>query len=133
MGYRVSIASMWVAMLLAIVAAQQPQQGATQENTQPGRLWPEDQLLRFARAVRAGRKLTPNRWPAGARIAVALTFTLNNSASNFARADMTVDVLTGGEFGARAASRARCARSPPRSCDFLHSRYRSDRRSHDDS
>jgi len=101
MGYRVSIASMWVAMLLAIVAAQQPQQGATQENTQPGRLWPEDQLLRFARAVRAGRKLTPNRWPAGARIAVALTFTLNNSASNFARADMTVDVLTGGEFGAR--------------------------------
>ena len=53
MGYRVSIASMWVAMLLAIVAAQQPQQGATQENTQPGRLWPEDQLLRFARAVRA--------------------------------------------------------------------------------
>ena len=39
MGYRVSIASMWVAMLLAIVAAQQPQQGATQENTQPGRDW----------------------------------------------------------------------------------------------
>src|SRR5207237_6903115 len=101
MGYRVSIASMLVATLMAIAAAQQPPQLATQGNTQPGRLWSEDQLQRFARVVRAGRKLTPNRWPNGARIAVALTFTLNNSASNFARGDATVDVLTGGEFGAR--------------------------------
>jgi hypothetical protein len=101
MEYRVSIATVLVAMLMAIAAAQQPPQSATQQNTQPGRLWSEDELQRFARAVRAGRKLTPNRWPNGARIAVALTFTLNNSASNFARGDATVDLLTGGEFGAR--------------------------------
>jgi len=81
------------------VAAQQPQP-APSGDQQPGRKWSEEQLKQFSGAVRAGRKLTPKVWPNGARVAVALTFTVNNSAGNFARGDSAVVQLTGGEFGA---------------------------------
>jgi len=81
------------------VAAQQPPPAASGDQ-QPGRKWSEEQLKQFSGAVRAGRKLTPKVWPNGARVAVALTFTVNNSAGNFARGDSAVVQLTGGEFGA---------------------------------
>lgn len=83
---------------LAAAAAQQP---APVDN-QPGRKWSEDQLRQASSAVRAGRKLTPRSWPNGARVAVALTFTLNNTANMFAVGDPAVVQLTGGEFGAVA-------------------------------
>ena len=90
-----------VALLLAsaIAAAQQPPPAAPGDQ-QPGRKWTEDQLRQFSGAVRAGRKLTPRTWPNGARVAVALTFTLNNTAANLARGDAAVVQLSGGEFGA---------------------------------
>jgi peptidoglycan-N-acetylglucosamine deacetylase len=84
---------------LAAVAQQQPLP-RTPGDTQPGRKWTEEQLKQAVSGVRAGRKLTPRSWPNGARVAVALTFTLNNSANMFARADSAVVQLTGGEFGA---------------------------------
>jgi peptidoglycan/xylan/chitin deacetylase (PgdA/CDA1 family) len=91
----------WIAFLLAgtLVAAQQ-QPPREPGDRQPGRKWTEEQLKQFSGAVRAGRKLTPRAWPNGARIAVALTFTLNNTAANLARGDSAVVQLTGGEFGA---------------------------------
>ena len=82
----------WIA---AVSAQQQP------ADNQPGRKWSEEQLRQASSAVRAGRKLTPKSWPNGARVAVALTFTLNNTANNFAVGDSAVVQLTGGEFGAR--------------------------------
>jgi peptidoglycan-N-acetylglucosamine deacetylase len=90
-----------VAMLLggSLVAAQQPPPRAPGDQ-QPGRKWTEDQLKQYSGAVRAGRKLTPKVWPNGARVAVALTFTVNNTAGNLARGDSAVVQLTGGEFGA---------------------------------
>jgi peptidoglycan-N-acetylglucosamine deacetylase len=78
-------------------AAAQP---AAPAETQPGRKWSEEQLRQFAGAVRAGRRLTPKAWPDGARVAVCLTFSLNNSANMLARGDSAVVALTGGEFGA---------------------------------
>ena len=101
MGYRALFAAVFVAMLIAAGAAQQPAQPSAQADTQPGRLWSDEQLVRFARPVRAGRRLTPSRWPNGARVAVAMTFTVNNAANNFARGDVTVDLLANGEYGAR--------------------------------
>ena len=90
----------FVALLAsALVAAQQPPPAAPGDS-QPGRKWTEEQLRQFSGAVRAGRKLTPKAWPNGARVAVALTFTVNNTAGNFARGDSAVVQLTGGEFGA---------------------------------
>lgn len=90
----VGLASLWIAAGIA-----QPQQPAPGDR-QPGRKWSEDQLKKATSVVRAGRKLTPKSWPNGARVAVVLTFTLNNTASNFALGDSAVVQLTGGEFGA---------------------------------
>ena len=90
-----------VAVLLGgtFVAAQQPPP-AMPADQQPGRKWSAEQLKQFSGAVRAGRKLTPKAWPTNARVAVALTFTVNNTAGNLARGDSAVVQLTGGEFGA---------------------------------
>ncbi len=88
----------WLASAWIVAAAAQPQA----PDNQPGRRWTEAQLREASRHVRAGRKLTPKSWPNGARVAVALTFTLNNTANNIATGDSAVVQLTGGEFGAVA-------------------------------
>ncbi len=88
------------ATLVAAGAAQQQPPPRAPGDRQPGRKWTEEQLKQFSGAVRAGRTLTPTRWPNGARVAVVLTFTVNNTANNFARGDSAVVQLTGGEFGA---------------------------------
>ena len=90
-----------ITMLLggSLIAAQQAPP-RTPGDQQPGRKWTEDQLKQYSGAIRAGRKLTPKVWPDGGRVAVALTFTVNNTAANLARGDAAVVQLTGGEFGA---------------------------------
>jgi peptidoglycan-N-acetylglucosamine deacetylase len=85
-------------MTVLAVATASAQRGGG--DNQPGRKWSEAELKRFASPVRAGRKLTPASWPNGARVAVCLTFSLNNTANRLARGDSAVVALTGGEFGA---------------------------------
>jgi peptidoglycan/xylan/chitin deacetylase (PgdA/CDA1 family) len=87
--------------------------GAAQQalDNQPGRKWTETQLREAAGRVRAGRSLTPKVWPNGARVAVALTFNVSNSANQLARGDTAVVAMTGGEFGA--------AQGLPRVLDLL--------------
>jgi peptidoglycan/xylan/chitin deacetylase (PgdA/CDA1 family) len=93
-----------VAVLLAVAlgaAEPQPQpQPPSRPDNQPGRKWTEQQLREASGHVRAGRSLKPKSWPNGARVAVALTFNVNNSASQLARGDTAVVAMTGGEFGA---------------------------------
>jgi peptidoglycan/xylan/chitin deacetylase (PgdA/CDA1 family) len=78
-----------------LLAAQQ-----SRPDNQPGRKWTEAQLREASSHVRAGRPLNPKGWPNGARVAVALTFNINNSANQIARGDTAVVAMTGGEFGA---------------------------------
>lgn len=87
-----------VAVLAAIAVAVPVAQQVP--DTQPGRKWTEQQLRDATMHVRAGRKLTPSSWPNRARLAVALTFTLSNSANMIAVGDTAVVQFTGGEFGA---------------------------------
>ena len=61
------------------------QQPAARPDNQPGRKWTEQQLRENAGHVRAGRSLNPKVWPDGARVAVAVTFNVNNSANQLAR------------------------------------------------
>jgi peptidoglycan/xylan/chitin deacetylase (PgdA/CDA1 family) len=75
------------------------QQPARPDN-QPGRKLTEAQLREAASHVRAGRSLNPKTWPNGGRVAVALTFNVNNAANQLARGDTAVVAMTGGEFGA---------------------------------
>lgn len=61
------------AIVLAAVVVTGQQQFAPKAN-QPGLVWSDAELKRAAYRIRAGRVLTPKRWPNGARVAVALSF-----------------------------------------------------------
>ena len=58
----------------------------------------EDQIKQAVSAVRAGRKLTPSSWPNGTRVAVALTFDIDNEL--LSRATPLPVPLSQGEYGA---------------------------------
>ena len=58
----------------------------------------EDQIRQSVSAIRAGRKLTPQAWPNGARVAVALTFDIDNELLS-RNAPLPVP-LSQGEYGA---------------------------------
>ena len=94
-------------MLVAIVllwmaggAAQQPSSPRRARTTSRDGNGRKQQLREASGHVRAGRSLNPKTWPNGARVAVALTFNVNNSANQLARGDTAVVAMTGGEFGA---------------------------------
>jgi peptidoglycan/xylan/chitin deacetylase (PgdA/CDA1 family) len=61
----------------------------------------ENQIRQTVNRVRAGRKLTPPIWPSGARIAVSLTFDVDNEL--LARANPLPVPLSQGEYGATTA------------------------------
>ena len=58
----------------------------------------EDQIKQTVGAVRAGRKLTPKAWPNGARVAVALSFDIDNEL--LSRTIPLPVPLSQGEYGA---------------------------------
>lgn len=75
--------------------AQQP--GGPQ--AQPGIKWSEEELRRAVAPVRAGRKLTPKSWPNGNRVAVCLSFDVDNESFILARGETLPVTLSGGEYG----------------------------------
>jgi peptidoglycan-N-acetylglucosamine deacetylase len=60
-----------------------------------------EEITRVVGAVRAGRNLTPKSWPNGARVAVALTFDVDNEL--LARQTPLPVPLSQGEYGATTA------------------------------
>ncbi len=62
-----------------------------------------DSVRRTVEAVRAGRSLTPAQWPNGARVAVALSFDVDNETVNLRFGEPTVGELSQGQYGARVA------------------------------
>jgi peptidoglycan-N-acetylglucosamine deacetylase len=58
----------------------------------------EDEIRRTVNAVRAGRKLTPKAWPNGARVAVGLSFDIDNELL-FRNSPLPIP-LSQGEYGA---------------------------------
>ena len=70
----------------------------------PGWRWSDEQVLETVNAVRAGRSLQPESWPGGARVAVLLSFDVDNETVLGLRyGDATVGSLSQGEYGARVA------------------------------
>jgi peptidoglycan/xylan/chitin deacetylase (PgdA/CDA1 family) len=66
--------------------------------------WPEDSVRASVNQVRAGRDLTPEVWPGGARVAVLLSFDVDNETLFGLRTGTaSVGPLPRGEYGARTA------------------------------
>jgi peptidoglycan/xylan/chitin deacetylase (PgdA/CDA1 family) len=67
---------------------------------QPGVKWSEDQLKQAVAPVRAGRKLTPKRWPNSAKVAVCLSFDIDNESPTLAQGITLPVPLSGEQYGA---------------------------------
>ena len=63
--------------------------------------WPEEVWRAKVGAVRAGRSLLPDRWPNGARCAVALSFDSDHETNELRDGGRSVARLSWGEYGAR--------------------------------
>jgi peptidoglycan/xylan/chitin deacetylase (PgdA/CDA1 family) len=68
---------------------------------QPGTKWTEEQLLKAVAPSRAGRKLTPKTWPNGARVAVCLSFDVDNESYLLAAGQTSPTTLSAADFGAQ--------------------------------
>ena len=74
-----------VAVVVGWPAVGQVQQPPAADNGMPGLNRTESELKRVANAVRAGRVLTPKSWPNGAKVAVCLSFDIDNESGMLAR------------------------------------------------
>ena len=85
-----------VSLLMVLVTS-----GAAQVD-QPGVQLSTDEIEAIANRVRAGRSLQPERWPNGARVAVLLSFDVDNDTILLARnTNPSIGAMSQGEYGAR--------------------------------
>jgi len=68
---------------------------------QPGIRWTEEELRRAVAPARAGQRLTPKSWPDGARVAVCLSFDVDNESYLLARGETSPTTLSAEDFGAQ--------------------------------
>ena len=72
----------------------------TRAQQPPSTQWTPEQIAEAVETVRAGRKLTPREWPSGARVAVCLSFDVDNETLSLNRGNTAPVTLSAGEFGA---------------------------------
>lgn len=82
----------------ALLAQAQP---VPQTNAKPGWKWSYDSVVTVVNAVRAGRSLQPKTWPNGARVAVLLSFDVDNETIGIRYGEPTVGALSMQQYGAR--------------------------------
>jgi peptidoglycan/xylan/chitin deacetylase (PgdA/CDA1 family) len=91
LGRRLALAGLVVPVVVA----------AQQVPPQPGTKWTEQQIKAAVAPVRAGRKLTPKTWPQGARVAVCLSFDVDNESYLLAGGQTSPTTLSAADFGAQ--------------------------------
>src|SRR6185369_9236755 len=73
---------------------------AAQARPQPGTKLPLAQLDAQMFHVSAGKRLKPASWPNGARVAVGLSFDVDNATAELATGNLISEVISRGEYGA---------------------------------
>ena len=91
-----------IPVIALIVFASQPARVGAQDET-PSWEWTDEQIEAAVNKVRAGRSLNPGSWPGGARVAVLLSFDVDNETIWLRNNDLNVGGLSQGEYGARVA------------------------------
>jgi len=91
---KVSVTSLYT---LCVISAAAQQQGLP---AQPGTRWTDEQLRAAVAPARVGQKLTPKSWPGGARVAVCLSFDVDNESYLLARGETSPTTLSAADFGA---------------------------------
>lgn len=67
--------------------------------------WSTERFEKAVAQVRAGRDLTPKSWPNGAKVAVLLSFDVDNETIAWWDGEPTISDLSRGEYGSRVALR----------------------------
>ena len=65
--------------------------------------WTTERFEQAVRKVRAGRDLTPESWPDGSRVAVLLSFDVDNETVAWWDGEPSITDLSRGEYGSRVA------------------------------
>lgn len=91
---------MFAIILSAVVASTPPL--AQQTTTAPPWTLTDLQIREIVGHVRAGRDLTPKSWPNGARVAVGLSFDLDNETTTLRDGGISPALFSQGEYGSRA-------------------------------
>ena len=89
-------AAVW--LLSSSAGHAQQQTGAA---AQPGTKWSDEQLRQAVAMARVGKKLTPRAWPGNARVAVCLSFDVDNESYLLAAGETSPTALSAGDFGAQ--------------------------------
>jgi peptidoglycan/xylan/chitin deacetylase (PgdA/CDA1 family) len=71
-----------------------------EKRPQPGTKLTDDQIKATVAPMRSGRKLTPKNWPNGAKVAVCLSWDMDNDTFDIAAGNTAPVVLSQGEYGA---------------------------------
>ena len=90
-----------VTLMLLSSGACRPPPGGGQEAVTPGWRWSWEEVVETVNQVRAGRNLQPQSWPNGARVAVLLSFDVDNETISLRFGSPTVGALSQGQYGAR--------------------------------
>src|SRR5581483_3143045 len=93
------------AVLLLIFAIGLAGRGLRAQQPAPPPIWQRSygDITALVNKVRAGRDLTPKRWPNGGKVAVALSFDFDAETLFLRLNQLTPQPLSRGEYGARAA------------------------------
>ncbi|MCH8073073.1 MAG: polysaccharide deacetylase [Proteobacteria bacterium] len=87
-----------IAVVVAFVPATRP---LLAQDEDPSWAWSEQRIADAVNKVRAGRDLTPDSWPGGARVAVLLSFDVDNETIWLRNGDTSIGGLSQGQYGAR--------------------------------
>jgi peptidoglycan/xylan/chitin deacetylase (PgdA/CDA1 family) len=91
-----------ISLLAAALGADVSAQMAADD---PAWTWSEERVTQAVNRIRAGRDLNPESWPGGARVAVLLSFDVDNETLWLRNGDTNVGGLSQGEYGSRVALR----------------------------
>ena len=89
------------ATVVMLAACEDAEDDDDAPQVQPGWQWSPERVRETVNAVRAGRSLQPRSWPNGARVAVLLSFDVDNETIALRFGEPTVGALSQGEYGAR--------------------------------
>ena len=80
-------------------------QPVPQTSAKPGWQWSIDSVMTVVNKVRAGRSLQPASWPNGARVAVLLSFDVDNETIALRFGEPNAGTLSQGQYGSRQGLR----------------------------
>lgn len=90
-------------MFAIVLLAVSPALTASAQDELPAWQWTEEQVFEAVNKVRAGRDLNPDKWPDGGRVAVLLSFDVDNETVWLRNGDTSIGGLSQGEYGSRVA------------------------------